>query len=133
MPKPTLSAHFRGRAPSAIRIAGIRFAERQDETEAVNVAIGNVSLPMHPAMIDRLGRLRDDESPFRDGVVRYTGTVGLDETRRAFLHTLASCGYDVEGLHCLVTDGGSQAMELLINRLKKAPTNAEFLMALQDR
>ncbi len=117
MPKPTLSEHFRGRAPSGIRIAGMRFAERKDDTEAVNVAIGNVSLPMHPAMIDRLGDLRGEDSPFKDGVVRYTATVGLDETRDAFLHTIASCGIATDGLHCLITDGGSQAMELLITGL----------------
>ena len=114
MADPRLSPHFRDRQPSAIRIAGIRYAERKDDTRAINVAIGNVSLPMHPAMIERLGRLQDDDSPFRDGVVRYTATVGLDETREAFLHTIASGGFPVEGLRCLVTDGGSQAMELLI-------------------
>ena len=72
-----LSEHFRSRKPSAIRIAGIRFAERNDGTEAVNVAIGNVSLPMHPAMIERMSRLAAPESPFHAGVVRYTPTVGL--------------------------------------------------------
>jgi aspartate aminotransferase len=113
MTEPSLSAHFRGRSPSAIRVAGIRFAERTDDTEAINVAIGNVSLPMHPAMIERLSHLRDEGSPFRDGVVQYTSTVGLDETRRAFLHTIASCGLDADGLHCQITDGGSQAMELV--------------------
>jgi aspartate aminotransferase len=109
-----LSEHFRRRRPSAIRIAGIRFAERTDGTEAVNVAIGNVSLPMHPAMIRRLRALGESPSPFAEGVVRYTATVGLDETRRAFLHAIAASGLPTDGLHCQITDGGSQAMELLI-------------------
>ena len=55
---PVLSELYRTREPSAIRVAGLRFAERDDDTEAVNVAIGNVSLPMHPAMIERMENLR---------------------------------------------------------------------------
>lgn len=48
--KPRLSAHFLSREPSAIRLAQIKFQQRTDGVEAINVAIGNVSLPMHPAM-----------------------------------------------------------------------------------
>jgi hypothetical protein len=65
-----LSEHFRNRKPSPIRIAGIRYAERRDGTEAVNVAIGNVSLPMHPAMVERLRRVAEPGSPFAEVVVR---------------------------------------------------------------
>ena len=54
MTGPSLSAHFAARQPSVIRLAQIEFAKRQDATEDLNVAIGNVSLPMHPAMIERL-------------------------------------------------------------------------------
>jgi aspartate aminotransferase len=111
---PRLSEHFQSRQPSAIRVASIRFAERQDETQALNVAIGNVSLPMHPAMVQRAHSLGSAESPFAEGVVRYTSTVGLDETRQAFLNILASGDIPTEGLQVQVTDGGSQAMELVI-------------------
>jgi aspartate aminotransferase len=111
---PQLSAHFAARQPSPIRVSQIRFAERTDGAEAINVAIGNVSLPMHPAMIDRLGKLRDEGSPFAEGVVKYTTTVGLDETRRAFLNIIEASGFPTDGLLCQVTDGGSQAMELVI-------------------
>ena len=52
-------------------ITSIRFAERRDGARAINVAIGNVSLPMHPAMQDRLRQVAGPESPFRDGVVRF--------------------------------------------------------------
>ncbi len=110
---PSLSKHIRSRNPSAIRLAGIRFAGRRDGTRALNVAIGNVSLPMHPAMIQRLHSFGGPESPFRDGVVRYTPTVGTDETRQAFLNVIAASGLPAAGLHVLVTDGGSQAMELV--------------------
>ncbi len=111
-PQPVLSAHFADRQPSVIRLAQIKFAERDDGTEAVNVAIGNVSLPMHPAMIERLRRL-DTAGPFTDGVVKYSATVGYPETQKAFLNIIASSGFDTAGLHCQITDGGSQAMELV--------------------
>ncbi|GMU56274.1 MAG: aspartate aminotransferase [Candidatus Xenobia bacterium] len=107
---PRLSDHFKSRQPSSIRLASIKFAARQDGTQAVNVAIGNVCLPMHPAMIERLHRL---ERTFSDGVVKYTATVGTDECRQAFLNVIAASGCATEGLHVQVTDGGSQAMELV--------------------
>jgi aspartate aminotransferase len=113
-PMPTLSEHIRSRNPSAIRLAGIRFAGRRDGTRALNVAIGNVSLPMHPAMTRRLHGMAAPESPFCGGVVRYTPTVGLDETRQAFLNILGASGLPTRDLHVLITDGGSQAMALVI-------------------
>ena len=112
--KPELSSHFQKREPSVIRTAQIEFQKRRDGAEAVNVAIGNVSLPMHPAMVRRLADLQVQGSPFRDGAVRYTPTVGLEETRRAFRHIIASSGFPADHLHVQVTDGGSQAMELVI-------------------
>ena len=112
--QPILSAHFARRTPSSIRLAQIEFARRKDAVKVVNVAIGNVSLPMHPAMIRRMAALAGEGSPFREGVVRYTPTVGLEETRAAFLNIIASSGFDTEGLQVLVTDGGSAAMELAI-------------------
>ncbi len=112
MAHPSLSLHFRNRKPSPIRAAQIRFLDRTDGTEDVNVAIGNVSLPMHPAMIERMKQLGAGESPFRDGVVQYSLTVGMTETREAFLNIIASCGCSTDGLHVQITDGGSTAMEI---------------------
>ncbi len=114
MNKPLMSKHFKGRNPSAIRLAQIEFMKRRDRVNQINVAIGNVSLPMHPAMIRRMRSLDEPESPFREGVVKYTATRGVEETRRAFLNIIASSGFDTTGLHVQVTDGGSQAMELVI-------------------
>ncbi len=114
MTKPMMSAHFNSRTPSVIRMAQIEFAGRGDEVEAVNVAIGNVSLPMHPAMQERLRNLGAEGSPFADGVVKYSPTVGLAETNAAFLHIIAASGFETSGLLSQVTDGGSQAMELVI-------------------
>jgi len=112
--KPFLSEHFQHREPSDIRLAQIEFMKRAEPVEAINVAIGNVSLPMHPAMIRRLAGLQAPDSPFREGVVKYTATVGVEETRQAFLNIIASSGLSTQGLHVQVTEGGSQAMELIL-------------------
>lgn len=112
--KPVMSVHFQARMPSAIRLAQIEFAKRKDDVIAINTAIGNVSLPMHPAMIKRMLNLGADGSPFKDGVVKYTTTVGLAETNQAFLNIIASSGFGTDGLFSQITDGGSQAMELVI-------------------
>ncbi|MCA9750912.1 MAG: aminotransferase class I/II-fold pyridoxal phosphate-dependent enzyme [Gemmatimonadetes bacterium] len=129
---PVLSELFRTREPSAIRVAGLRFAERGDDTKAVNVAIGNVSLPMHPAMIERLENLRAPGSPFENGVVAYTATGGTPEANRAFLHVLASSGFDPEGIHCQITQGGSEAMELIVAGVCGPPASGERPLLLID-
>ena len=56
---PSLSEHYLNRQPSAIRKAQILFEARYDkhEVEVVNLAIGNISLPMHSKMLNRLNRL----------------------------------------------------------------------------
>jgi len=114
MNEPHLSEHFKRRNPSAIRLAQIEFMKRRGAVKQVNVAIGNVSLPMHPAMTERMLNLGSDGSPFKDGVVRYTATVGMEETRKAFLNIIASSGFKTNELYPQVTEGGSQAMELVI-------------------
>lgn len=110
--KPLLSAHFKNRTPSAIRLTQIEFLKRADQVVAVNTAIGNVSLPMHPAMIERMRSL--NTPPFQQGVVKYSTTVGEIEANRAFLHLIECSGFSTQGLHCQITEGGSQAMELVI-------------------
>lgn len=110
----TLSAHFQSRQPSALRLAQIEFAKRTDGVSAVNTAIGNVSLPMHPAMQKRMFNLGADASPFSKGVVRYTSTVGTDEARDAFLNVIKASKCPTEGLNVQITEGGSEAMGLMI-------------------
>jgi aspartate aminotransferase len=112
--QPRLSAHFAARNPSSIRLAQIEFAKRGGGVKAINVAIGNVSLPMHPAMTARLASLAVPGGPLAGGVLRYTASVGTDECRGAFLHLLASSGLATEGLNVQITDGGSAAMELVL-------------------
>ena len=109
-----LSAHFKTRAPSAIRLAQIEFYKRTDQVQAIDTAIGNVSLPMYPAMQERMFNLDKENSPFKNGVVKYTGTVGTEEAREAFLNIIRASGFSTEGLYAQITDGGSQAMELVV-------------------
>lgn len=112
---PRLSSHIAARQPSAIRVASIKFAQRTDQTKAINVAIGNVSLPMHPVMRECLARLGTPQGELADGVVRYTATVGTEQARQAVERIVeASVGAKVKDLHVQITDGGSQAMELMI-------------------
>jgi aspartate aminotransferase len=111
---PVLSRHYQTREPSSIRAASLRFAERTDGVRALNVAIGNVSLPMHPAMIERMSNLRRADSPFKDGVVAYTPTGGTEECQAAFLRAIESSGCLTEGLRCQITNGGSEAMEIVL-------------------
>jgi aspartate aminotransferase len=114
--KAPLSSHFEGRKPSAIRQAQIFAAKRpdKDDLRIINLAIGNVTRPMHPAMQKRMRALGEPGSPFADGVVKYSASVGSEESQRAFLNVIASSGCDTEGLGCVVTDGGSMAMELMV-------------------
>ena len=114
MTEPQFSEHFASRKPSAIRLAQIEFMRRKDGCQAVNVAIGNVSLPMHPAMQRRMRALGSAPSPFQGGVVAYTATVGTAECQDAFRNVIASSGAPAQDLRVLVTDGGSAAMELAI-------------------
>ena len=56
---PSLSEHFKNRAPSVIRQAQIEYSKREDKNivDVLNLAIGNISLPMHPAMQNRLKKI----------------------------------------------------------------------------
>jgi aspartate aminotransferase len=115
MNKPILSAHFESRKPSAVRLAQMKYEERKVKPEAViNVGIGNVSLPANPAMQKRMFGLDAENSPFANGVIRYTTTAGTEECQDAFRNILNCEGFDTSKLHIQVTDGGSTAMELLL-------------------
>lgn len=115
MSKPVLSAHFESRVPSDVRLAQMKYEEREVKPqEVINVGIGNVSLPTHPAMQKRMFNLDAPESPFSQGVVRYSTTAGLPECQDAFKNILKCEGFDTSKLLVQVTDGGSSAMELLL-------------------
>lgn len=115
MSKPVLSAHFESRKPSDVRLAQMKYDERKVKPQAViNVGIGNVSLPTNPAMQKRMFELSAPESPFAQGVVRYSGTAGTIECQDAFKNILKCEGFDTSKLFVQVTDGGSSGMELLL-------------------
>lgn len=115
MKEPILSAYFESRTPSGVRLAQIKYDEREQKPEVViNVGQGNVSLPANPAMQERLFNLDAPESPFAKGVIRYSKSGGTQECRDAFKNILACEGFDTSKLIVQVTDGGSAAMELMI-------------------
>jgi len=115
MTKPVLSAHFESRTPSDVRISQMKYEGREVKPQAViNVGIGNVSLPTNPAMQKRMFALGAPESPFANGVVRYSTTAGTDECQNAFKNILECEGFDTSKLFVQITDGGSTAMELLL-------------------
>jgi len=125
---PKLSTHFNNRLPSSIREAQIIFSKREDKDhiQVVNLAIGNVSLPMHPAMKKRMNSLGDTH--FTDGVVKYTPSVGTQEARDAFLNIIGSEDVNTDLLQCLITDGGSQAMELMMLGVCGPNSNKPFML-----
>jgi aspartate aminotransferase len=114
MTNPQLSEYFESRLPSPIRMSQLEFAKRKDKVIAINAAIGDVTLPMHPAMIKRMVELGGKDSPFKDGVVGYAETIGTKEARDAFLNVIAASGCDIKDIRVLITEGGSQAMEFMI-------------------
>ncbi len=111
---PSLSVYFQSRVPSPIRLSQIEFLKRTDRVVAVNAAIGNVSLPIHPAMKERMFSLGGTGSPFQAGVVKYSTTVGEREANQTVLHLIESSGFSTKGLYSQMTDGASHAMELVI-------------------
>ncbi len=115
---PNISEHYAKREPSAIRKAQILFESRQDclDVEVINLAIGNISLPMHPAMISRLNDLGKKKSPFSGGIVQYSTSEGTAECKTAIINSInAELSKSISKyVNCVVTDGGSQAMELML-------------------
>ncbi|MGE5628167.1 MAG: pyridoxal phosphate-dependent aminotransferase [Solirubrobacterales bacterium] len=114
MNKPMLSEHFKKRMPSDVRLGQIKFEGRKVKPALINVAIGNVSLPTNPAMQKRMFALDGPDSPFKNGVIRYSGTAGVAEAQDAFKNILKCEGFNTDKLHVAVTDGGSSGMELLL-------------------
>ena len=129
---PSLSEHFKNRQPSAIRKAQILFQSRADkhEVEVVNLAIGNISLPMHPKMLNRLNRLGQPNSPFSNGVVRYSSSEGTEECKKAIINSIAAeiPNKNIYDLDCVITDGGSQAMELMFLGVSGTTSNIPLLV-----
>lgn len=129
---PSISEHYKNREPSAIRKAQILFESRDDSSiiDVINLAIGNISLPMHPAMVSRLKNLGSPNSPFSGGVVQYTSSEGTIECKTAIINSISaelsqSISKDV---NCVVTDGGSQAMELMLLGVSESKGNNPIMV-----
>ena len=91
------------------------FSERSDKhlVNVINVAIGNVSLPLHPKMFKKLKSI--GINTFKDGVVKYTPSKGIKSARMALLKIIsADIGFKLKNVYSQITDGGSQAMELML-------------------
>ena len=113
MKSPKLSLKAKKLELSAIRLAQIKFAERKDNVKAVNASIGNVSLPTHPAIINRLKNIHDED--LQKGIIKYTASCGLKETQDSFLKIIkAICKVDTDNLNIIVTNGASEAIKLSI-------------------
>lgn len=112
--KPQVSQHFSTKKPSGIRMGHIKYLERTDEVALVNGAMGNVSIPMYHVLRRRMSELTSLESPFADGVVKYSGTAGTPEAQEAFKNILKCQGFNTDQMEVLVTDGGSTAMEIMM-------------------
>ena len=115
---PKISEHYQNREASAIRKAQISFNARKDNDQinVINLAIGNISLPMHPVMIYAMTSLHKKESPFIKGIVKYTPSVGSKECQEAIIHSIGAELEDtkLDKIKSVITDGGSQAMELML-------------------
>lgn len=116
MPTPTLSQEAELAEASAIRSAQEAFGWRKDSNEInpLNLAIGNVSLPMHPGMLKQARDVDADNHPLKTGSVPYTPTQGTDNARAALLNVISVPGFNTEGLYSHVTAGGTGAMELMM-------------------
>ena len=132
--KPKMSKYFESIQPSPIRMAGLEFNKRTDadEIDILDVSVGNVCLPMHPAMQKRMFNLGDKKSPFNKGINEYTSTKGTKDANEAFLTILKHEGFKISGLHTQITDGGSKAMELVILGLCGEPGKDERPLMLID-
>ncbi len=107
------SKYFQNLTISAIRQAQQCFANRTDSTKAINASIGNVSMPIHPAMLKRLKEI-GQHPELGQGIVKYTATSGREDTKEAFKKMISLCGAKTDNLELIVTSGGSQAMDLAL-------------------
>ncbi len=135
-----VSGYFEEIEPSRIRAAQMKFRKRVEKeiaegkkpTKAINVAIGNVSLLTHPAMLERY--LKPQDEALRKGVWRYTETVGRDKCNEAFTNIIKSFLPDGVNpkLYSMVSDGSSQLMRLAITGMCGEPGKNERPLLVID-
>lgn len=134
--KDVMSMFFREMEPSCIRKAGIVFRERikitKEDIKAINVAIGNVSLPTHPAMLHRY--LNPKEANLVKGIWQYTQTEGIEEVNLAFKNIIYSfLKPDCKpNLYSLVDTGGSHIMKLVMLGVCGEPASGKKPLLVLD-
>ncbi|WP_035589185.1 pyridoxal phosphate-dependent aminotransferase [Hippea jasoniae] len=116
------SKFFNSIKPSGLRLAQTVFekraqkdkAEGKNAIEAVNVAIGSVSLKTHPKLLERY--LNPKDELLINGIWRYGETPGTQKANDVFIKIIRAFLDDdnpVE-LYSIVQDGGSGAMRTAV-------------------
>ncbi|WP_025209277.1 pyridoxal phosphate-dependent aminotransferase [Hippea sp. KM1] len=121
-PDKKFSNFFNSVKPSGLRLAQTVFekrlkrdiAEGKKPIEAVNVAIGSVSLKTHPKLLQRFLNPTDEE--LINGIWRYGETPGTQKANEVFIKIIKA--FLPEGvnprLYSIIQDGGSGAMRTAI-------------------
>ncbi len=120
--KVQCSNFFNSIKPSGLRMAQIMFEKRVEKSiknneapiEAVNVAIGSVSLKTHPKMLERY--LNPQDESLKNGIWRYGETHGTHKANEAFLNIVKSFlpeNYKT-ALYSIVEEGGSAVMRSVV-------------------
>jgi Aspartate/tyrosine/aromatic aminotransferase len=81
-------------------------------------------------MLNRLNRLGEFHSPFSNGVVCYSSSEGSEECKKAIINSIAAeiPNKNIHDLDCVITDGGSQAMELMLLGVSGTSSNSPLLV-----
>jgi len=121
-PDKKFSNFFNNLKPSGLRMAQTVFEKRAKEDlrngrepiEAINVAIGSVSLKTHPKLLERY--LNPIDRDLINGIWRYGETPGTDKANEVFIKIIKA--FMPEGvnprLYSIIQDGGSGAMRTAV-------------------
>ncbi len=121
-PDRKFSNFFNNLKPSGLRLAQTIFDKRarddlknnREPIEAINVAIGSVSLKTHPRLLERY--LNPLNKELKSGIWRYAETPGTDKANAVFIKIIkAFLPEDVNPkLYSIIQDGGSGAMKTAV-------------------
>ncbi len=116
------SNFFNSVKPSGLRFAQTIFAERvkddiehgRSPVEAINVAIGSVSLKTHPKMLERY--LKPINKDLIEGIWRYGETPGTEMANEVFIKIIKAFLPDNinPNLYSVVQGGGSEVMRTVL-------------------
>ncbi len=108
--------------PSGLRLAQTIFEKRVKEDikkgikpiEAINVAIGSVSLKTHPKLLERY--LNPTDETLINGIWRYGETPGTEKANQVFINIIKAFLPEDSNLelYSIIQDGGSGAMRTAV-------------------